>query len=98
MTRSLADACPTVDRKAMELPTRRNSTIFTLLAAFVLSQSAAVRGDQPTPEQVQFFEKRIRPVLVAKCYSCHSAAAQAKNKLRGRLRLDTREGPRAGGD
>jgi hypothetical protein len=45
-----------------------------------------------------FFEKRIRPVLVEKCFPCHSAEAQEKGKLRGRLRLDTRAGLRAGGE
>ena len=42
----------------------------------------------------QFFEQRIRPVLVEKCYSCHSAQAE---KLKGDLRLDTRENLLKGG-
>ena len=42
-----------------------------------------------------FFEKKIRPVLVDQCYSCHSAEAE---KLKGGLALDTRDGLRAGGD
>jgi hypothetical protein len=44
---------------------------------------------------VEFFEKRVRPVLVEHCYACHSAGAK---KLRGGLRLDTREDARKGGD
>jgi hypothetical protein len=44
---------------------------------------------------VRFFEAKIRPVLVAECYACHSDSAKA---LKGGLRLDTREGLRAGGD
>src|SRR5580700_6716272 len=43
----------------------------------------------------EFFEKRIRPVLVERCYECHSAKAK---KLKGGLRLDTPEGLSAGGD
>jgi len=42
-----------------------------------------------------FFEKEIRPVLVKRCFACHSS------KLRtpmGGLILDTRAGMRAGGD
>src|SRR2546429_9821 len=50
------------------------------------------------PDGVSFFEKKIRPVLVEYCYKCHSAEAQAKKKLRGALRLDTREGLLVGGD
>jgi hypothetical protein len=48
-----------------------------------------------TPEQEQFFETKIRPVLVKDCGKCHSSTAQ---KLRGGLRLDSREGIRTGGD
>ncbi len=56
----------------------------------------AEAADKPIPaDQLAFFEKSIRPVLVAKCYGCHSAEAE---KLRGGLLLDTRDGLRAGGD
>ena len=48
-----------------------------------------------TPEQVEFFEARIRPVLVEHCYSCHSAEAK---ELKGRLRLDSRDAVLNGGD
>jgi len=48
-----------------------------------------------TPEQIAFFEKNIRPVLVKECYSCHAATAK---KIRGGLKLDTRAGMRAGGE
>lgn len=48
-----------------------------------------------TPEQLEFFEKNIRPVLVEHCYDCHS---EEKGKNKGELTLDTREGIRAGGD
>ena len=52
-------------------------------------------NDTPTPEQLAFFEKKVRPVLVEHCYKCHSEKA---DKLRGGLALDTRAGTRAGGD
>ncbi len=48
-----------------------------------------------TPEQEQFFEAKIRPVLVTHCGKCHASTAE---KLRGGLRLDSREGLRLGGD
>ena len=38
----------------------------------------------PTPAQVDFFEKRIRPLLADHCYDCHST----KGKQSGGLRLD----------
>ncbi|HJZ59575.1 MAG TPA: DUF1553 domain-containing protein, partial [Gemmataceae bacterium] len=55
-------------------------------------------GPEPTPEQVEFFEKKIRPVLTENCYGCHSAEAASKKKLKGGLQLDTRDGLLAGGD
>jgi len=48
-------------------------------------------------DRVEFFEKRIRPVLVERCYSCPSADAAMK-MLKGGLLLDTREATRARGD
>ncbi len=52
-----------------------------------------------TPEAdqngIDFFEKKIRPVLVERCYQCHSSQAK---KVRGGLRLDTPKRTLAGGD
>src|SRR5436309_11142190 len=45
-------------------------------------------------QDYDFFEKRIRPVLVERCYECHSAEAE---KLKGELLLDSREGMLKGG-
>lgn len=47
-----------------------------------------------TPDQMDFFENRIRPVLAQDCYECHSEATKKK----GGLLLDTRGGWQAGGD
>ncbi len=44
---------------------------------------------------IEFFERRIRPVLVEHCYECHSADA---DEIQGGLTLDSRESIRAGGD
>ena len=40
---------------------------------------AAAFAAEPKTEQLEFFEKKIRPALTEHCYSCHSADAQ-KNK------------------
>src|SRR5262249_28384440 len=58
-------------------------------------KETALADKPPTAEQLAFFEKKIRPVLVEQCYSCHSATAA---KLKGGLLLDTKEGLRKGGD
>jgi mono/diheme cytochrome c family protein len=49
----------------------------------------------PTPEQLEFFENKIRPVLAEHCYSCHSERA---DKIRGGLALDTQAATLKGGD
>jgi cytochrome c553 len=74
------------------------SLLLTALAvaspAFALEEATQAAA-KPTAEQLDFFEKKIRPVLTDKCYKCHSEKA---DKLRGGLLLDTREGARRGGD
>ena len=62
------------------------------LVAFVCLVMSVVVGlaraaDEPTG--IEFFEKKIRPVLVRHCYECHSADAKA---LKGGLLLDALEG------
>ena len=48
----------------------------------------------PTTEQLNFFEKKIRPILVEKCSKCHGSEGSPK----AGLRLDSREAIRRGGD
>jgi mono/diheme cytochrome c family protein len=62
-----------------------------LLQLALASPAFAAEATSGTDE---FFEKRVRPVLVQHCYQCHSAAAK---KSKGGLRLDTREGLLKGG-
>jgi hypothetical protein len=53
---------------------------------------------QPDAAGVEFFEKKIRPVLTQHCAGCHSADAAKAKKLKGNLFLDTRDGVLKGGD
>ena len=46
-------------------------------------------------EQLEFFEKKIRPLLAENCLECHSTAA---GKAKGELFLDHRDGFIKGGD
>ena len=45
-------------------------------------------------DQVDFFERKIRPVLVEHCYQCHNSGGKAE----GGLKLDDRAGLLKGGD
>lgn len=67
---------------------------FWLLGFGVLSAAGA---DAPklTASQTEFFENKVRPVLVKHCYKCHSAEA---TKLKGGLYLDSRDGVLNGGE
>ena len=65
-----------------------------LLALAAVASAADKPTEKISPDQLAFFEKKIRPVLVAKCYKCHSAESE---KVKGGLLLDTREGIRMGG-
>ncbi|MBC8115489.1 MAG: PSD1 domain-containing protein [Candidatus Saccharimonas sp.] len=72
----------------------RPFTLGVLLAACAVSGATLTAAPPPTAEGLEFFEKRIRPVLVEHCYECHSAGKKAK----GGLALDTRDAVLKGGD
>jgi cytochrome c553 len=67
----------------------------SLLALLALGAEAQEKASPADREGIEFFEKKIRPVLVERCYSCHSAEAK---KLKGALYLDSRDGLLKGGD
>ena len=60
------------------------------ISLLVLKAPAA----EPTPAQRDFFENKIRPILSQDCYKCHSRQAE---RVKGDLRLDSREGLLKGG-
>src|SRR3954468_7961522 len=62
---------------------------------FVRFSPAASPTTAPSAAGVEYFEKHIRPVLVERCYRCHSKDAE---KVKGGLLLDSREGLLKGGD
>jgi hypothetical protein len=48
--------------------------------------------------ELKFFEQKIRPVLVTRCYPCHSSVAEKAGKLKGGLKVDSRAGLLRGGE
>ncbi len=67
------------------------------VAGALISSSSAAPPAPPVPpatsSQARFFELRIRPLLVERCFGCHSAARRS-----GNLRLDSRAALLRGGD
>ncbi|MGA2247699.1 MAG: PSD1 and planctomycete cytochrome C domain-containing protein [Verrucomicrobiota bacterium] len=81
-------------KRAIEFKGLPHLLVLALTLA-ALETQAQVIHKSITPEQLEFFEQNIRPVLVQHCYECHS---EEKGKNKGELTLDTRDGIRAGGD
>ncbi len=75
-----------------------HSLLTGLILTSVLLATAAADEPALTREQTDFFETKIRPVLVSECYGCHSAEAAQQGKLRGQLYLDSREATHKGGE
>ena len=63
-----------------------------ILAAALLGAGPAAAA-KFAPEDLEFFEQRIRPVLVEHCYTCHNSTELAESGLR----LDYRDGLLEGG-
>ncbi len=68
------------------------TTAIVLSGIFV---AASVTAADIPPDHLGFFEKKVKPILVDKCYKCHS---NESGKSRGGLLLDSREAARKGGD
>ena len=64
-----------------------------LLLLFVPCVLLAAEPAKPTAEQVDFFEQKVRPLLLEHCTRCHG-----EKKSQAGLRLDTLEGFTKGGD
>jgi hypothetical protein len=72
-------------------------TRFLAFLALVFVTSSPGAQGEPTPGHdaaTEFFEKKVRPVLVGNCYTCHSANTNSK----GGLRVDDRNGLLQGGN
>ena len=78
------------------LPVLANVFIALHMAGVIVAQDEV--PEEFSVDQIEFFEKSIRPVLIENCYKCHSAEAEGRGKLRGGLRVDTRAGLLRGGD
>ena len=75
------------------------SFLFLALTHIMLGvvADAAANGEEQaaTPQQLEFFEKDVRPLLVKYCYECHSTNAK---RVEASLLLDSRKAHLDGGD
>ncbi len=74
-------------------PLPRLFLLASVLTIWAIGLHAA--AEEPSADQLAFFEAKVRPLLAKHCYECHSAKAE---KLKGGLLLDSKEGWSAGGD
>ena len=85
---------PTPQPSNHHWPARFKTSLLLMALALLATHGGSLAADEKT----DFFESKIRPVLIENCYKCHSAAAQATGKLKGGLLLDDRENIRRGGE
>ncbi len=71
---------------------RKQHHTFTTFAIILAIGSL---GQAQQPDSIDFFENRIRPVLVKHCYECHSTES---DEIGGSLLLDSQGGMKVGGD
>lgn len=65
----------------------------TILALLVCCPEFVVTAADPEPTNLEFFEKKIRPVLVEHCFKCHG-----NGNRKGQLQLDSRASMLKGGE
>ena len=63
------------------------------VVALLLSTGPAFAAEKPSVEQLDFFEKSVRPVFLDHCVRCHG-----EKKQEAGLRLDSPAGIRKGTD
>ncbi len=62
--------------------------------SFLMACFLAAGGPAGASPALEFFEDKVRPLLIGHCYECHSA----EHKIKGGLRLDHQAGWETGGD
>ncbi len=76
----------------MKNPSRLLFAVVLAVAPLVV---AVEKAPAFQPEQLEFFEQKIRPILAEQCFQCHSATGE---KIKGGLVMDSRAAMLKGGD
>ena len=69
-----------------------------VMSTIAVCLSRPVNAEELDASKVEFFEAKVRPLLAAYCYECHSQDAALADNLQGGLRLDNRAGVQQGGE
>jgi mono/diheme cytochrome c family protein len=80
--------------KGMRTLAKRLTAIVPVVGLGLTSFGQAAEPAKDDTAKIAFFEKKIRPILVEHCYTCHSA----ETKPAGDLRVDDRLGLLTGGN
>ena len=67
--------------------------LFRIAATLTCVLTTAASGGEADREEIDFFERHVRPILVSKCLSCHDQKTHESD-----LRLDSRDGFLKGGE
>ncbi len=68
----------------------------SLVSLVIVVQCHLATADE---QEDEFFEKQVRPILVSRCFDCHSGKlADGAKEPKGNLRLDSLEAAKKGGD
>lgn len=82
----------------MNVNTILKASLFTFNCLCTVCLTSPLTAEELDVAGVEFFEAKVRPLLVAHCYECHSEEAAKAENLQGGLRLDNREGVQQGGE
>src|SRR6185503_15611362 len=74
------------------MPSSR-SICFRLSWIAVVGVAARLSAAEPNAAGIEFFERKVRPLLAENCFSCHG-----EEKQKSHLRLDSPAAIRAGGE
>lgn len=83
---------PTPIRSRLRIFLRASSSSFSLPLTMLLLVTAATRPELLAEERAEFFENRIRPLLVQKCAECHTGKTPE-----GNLKIDSSDSLKKGG-
>jgi len=86
----IADVIPTSGSAGRR---RRDGRVALASSVLAFLVAAPARGAELAPAELAYFESKVRPLLIERCYECHG-----EEKQKGGLRLDSKAGWQRGGD